>query len=439
MAKEPVSLLVFGHEGNARDLLVRGWSVEDWRAWAEGEESLLRIPSPNDDGAYVLELTLWPIVHTALHPVQRLTITADGNAIGTFSVQKHTTIEVPLPQALTRRAQAIELVLHHPDAVQPSTLHDSRDTRFLTLAFVSGALFRMTGAAEATPAEPRGQPMSIIVCGLLQSGQIADVVSALFGAAEGATAYHVRPLGNLDEALARLPPEAIGSASLLWEEADVGDAGIKAALRQRLPGTCEIKTFASPRMPALWPFLQHDPRNVREPTYGGGRYPYGDVIGMRLADRNLPDDVLFDAYMELSQREMPDLDALLARDIALWHEADTGRDVTLADFIEANFRQRPIFTTPSVTTSSVTCHLAWQLMMRSPLGERLRQDAWQERFQRLTRGYVGWCEELPIHPIVARHFQLQYWTDDLTYRWFNNRFTFRDYILSYIRWLPWLP
>lgn len=439
MAKEPVSLLVFGHEGNTKDLLVRGWSIEDWRAWAEGDESLLRIPSPNDDGTYMLEVTLWPAVHPALHPAQRLVITADGTEIGHYSIQKHTTIEVPLPEALTRRPEAIELVLRHPDAVQPSTLDDSSDTRFLTLAFVSGALFRMGGAAELPRVEARGQPISIIVSGLLQADQIAGVVSGLFGAAEGAVAYHVRPLGSLDEAVAQLPPGALESASILWEEADAGDAAIRAAFRRQLSGTCEIKTFASPRMTALWPFLQHDPRNVREPFYGSGRYPYGDTIGMRLAGRNLPDDVLFDAYMEMSQREMPDLDVLLAKDTAHWREADTGRDVALADFIESNFRRRSIFTTPSVTSGTVTCHLAWQLMIQSPLGHRLRQAEWREKFQRLTTGYVGTREELPIHPIVARHFQLEYWTEDMTYRWFDNRWSFKDYILNYIRWLPWLP
>jgi hypothetical protein len=236
-----------------------------------------------------------------------------------------------------------------------------------------------------------------------------------------------------------LPPEALERASLLWEEADAADVAIRTALRRRLPDTCEIKTFATPRMTALWPFVERDPRNVPEPFHGRGRYPYGDVIGMRLAQHNLPDDVLFDAYMELSQREMPDLDALLAKDIAAWDEADAPHDVALADFIEANFRERPIFTTPSAMSGSVSCYLARQLMMQSPLGEQLQQNEWRKKFEHLTCGYIGWCEELPIHPFVARHFRLRYWTEDLRYRWFDNHWNFRDYMLSYIRWMRWLP
>ena len=439
MARESVLLLVFGHKGNTEGLLGRGWSVEEWHAWGDGDESVLRLPSPNDDGKYVLQITLWPVVDAVLHPVQRLIVLADGNEVGSYSVREHTTIELPLPQALTSRPGTVELVLRHPDGVQPCALRDSTDTRFLTLAFVSGGLFRTSETGEAKRAEHRGQSLCIIVSGLMQAQKIADIVSGLFGAAEGAIAYHVSPLGNLDEAIARLPPEALERASLLWEEADAGDAAIKAALRRRLSTTCEIKMFANPRMTALWPFLAHDPRNVPEPFHGGGRYHYGDRIGMRLGGRNLPDDVLFDAYMELSQREMPDLDALLANDIAAWHELDTRHDVALADFLQANFRERPIFTTPRGTSGAVSCHLAWQLMTQSPLVDRLRLEELRARFERLTRGYVGSREELPIHPTVARHFQLRYWTEDMAWRWFDNRLTFRDYILNYIRWVPWMP
>jgi hypothetical protein len=44
-----------------------------------------------------------------------------------------------------------------------------------------------------------------------------------------------------------------------------------------------------------------------------------------------------------------------------------------------------------------------------------------------------------VHPVVARHFDLTWWRDDLRYRLSGDRPTFREYIIDYIRWRPWLP
>jgi hypothetical protein len=57
----------------------------------------------------------------------------------------------------------------------------------------------------------------------------------------------------------------------------------------------------------------------------------------------------------------------------------------------------------------------------------------------VMEGYVGPRQELPVHPLIARHFKLAWWSPNQMYRWHGNRMTHRDYILDYIKWAPWRP
>jgi hypothetical protein len=39
---------------------------------------------------------------------------------------------------------------------------------------------------------------------------------------------------------------------------------------------------------------------------------------------------------------------------------------------------------------------------------------------------------VPIHPIVARALGLEFWRADQTYRWYNQNWTFYEYIERYM-------
>jgi hypothetical protein len=58
--------------------------------------------------------------------------------------------------------------------------------------------------------------------------------------------------------------------------------------------------------------------------------------------------------------------------------------------------------------------------------------------ERLTQGWRAHTRELPVHPRVARHFGLTWWSPDLLYQLGRNSFSFRDYTICYLRWSPWL-
>ena len=47
-------------------------------------------------------------------------------------------------------------------------------------------------------------------------------------------------------------------------------------------------------------------------------------------------------------------------------------------------------------------------------------------------------ECVPIHPIVAETFGLRWYRPDALYRWHGHEWTFKQYMVHYIRWLPYL-
>jgi hypothetical protein len=137
--------------------------------------------------------------------------------------------------------------------------------------------------------------------------------------------------------------------------------------------------------------------------------------------------------------ELPDLDALFAVDLAAWRTSDQTFDVKIADFVEQTCRTERPFSSPVVRGPIMLRHYAQQLLntpriraLADPGGVAAELDA-------LLSAYIGTRQELPVNPLVARHFDLAWWSPDMRYRLGGNRQTFREYVIDYLRWCPWLP
>jgi hypothetical protein len=234
--------------------------------------------------------------------------------------------------------------------------------------------------------------------------------------------------------------QTMARAEICWMQSDVGRDVAQQRLQAHLPASCRVIRFPTPHMHALWPFLGGDARAIAEPgRYEPARYPFGDRIAASLADCNLADDALFRAYECRVRTDMPDLDALLAADQAAWTAMDARNDVKLADVLGERFRAQRLFLAPTIPGSALLHELGIRLLaiqssQWKPVAARLVDE-----LDRLMEGHVGQREELPIHKRVATHFQLAWWSEAMTYRWFNNRVSFRDYAIDTIRWAPWRP
>lgn len=428
---------VFGRLGNLSEALGEGWSAEDNYAWAIGAESRLNLPLSGSDARYVLRLTVQPLVNPGVLDAQRLDIDTVAGPLGRFTIDRRTTIELPLPLELTRNRRHLELILRHPDALRPNTFKNIDDSRLLSLCFMSGGLVRELDAASEHSAEA-APPCQLIVAGGDVAHQIAGVMRALPVLRARVGCHFVNT--DQGQGAAAPPVQALQSAAACWEQSGSHPTGEWSAMRALLPADCDRRRFGMPRMTALWPFLGTDPRLGREgDRYPNGRYPFGDRIGASLAALQLPDDIMQLSYLTMSEKEMPDLDGLLAADRTAWVKLDAAHDVKVADFIVENFRRYRLFFAPPFPTGELLRHMVVQLLAGSPIESLCDPAQLRQELDFLLTGYLGRRQELPIHPDVARRFHLAWWQPGMRYRWFGNRWTFEEYALRYIRWTPWRP
>ena len=132
------------------------------------------------------------------------------------------------------------------------------------------------------------------------------------------------------------------------------------------------------------------------------------------------------SYLSMTEKEMPDLDALLALDRAAWRKLDATQDVKVMEFILKNIGRDRLFFAPPFPTGELLRHIIVQLLAGSPIEALCEPTKLRQDLDFLLTGYLGRREELPIHPRVARHFGLTWWKPDMRYRWYSNRWTFEE-------------
>jgi polysaccharide biosynthesis acetyltransferase WcbI-like protein len=222
----------------------------------------------------------------------------------------------------------------------------------------------------------------------------------------------------------------------VWEQVETGGASLnRAALHERLPKNVPIVTFPPLSVTCLWPFAGNDPRLAQDPD----RYPWPDSIAAALSPEILSDDEMFTKYLRVTIERMPDLDRRLRLDIARWKAVDAIADIKLADWVEKTFRSVNLFYTSGHIAPAAITFLIKQLLSRTGiLTPTLARTAMAEVDILLHRHTGQDFECVPIHPIVAKHLNLRFYDPDKTYRWHAHEWSFRQYILHYIRWTNYL-
>ncbi len=423
------------------DALGAGWSIEDNYAWAIGYESKLTLPLPGNDKPYVMRFTLHPLLDPAGRKSQRIVFLAGADVLGRFEISDRTTIDFALPVALTAGLDRIELTLVHPDALRPTDFLPTPDTRWLALCFHSAGLVQEDVATADQDAIGASTSLpTVIVAGNYYALQLSRIAGALPSLRGKMQVQYVDTHPSLAYSAHTRPHDAFARAQVCWLQNGVGIGATVQAIRDALPADCAIRRFAIPEMHAFWPFLSADPRAVREPDrYIPARYGFGDRIAAGLTHYPMADDLLPVIYDGLAQKEMPDLDALLAMDAMNWKRLDSRADVKLAPYLQAAVRRDRVFNAPTIPGPALMRVLAERLLDCPVLNAHLPADVRVADLDTATQGFTGRREELPIHPAIAAHFGLAWWKPGHRYRWHANSTTFEEYIVDYIRWTAWRP
>jgi hypothetical protein len=434
------AVYVFGNLGNLAECLGAGWSVEDAFAWAVGtDESELTLPLPGDDLRYVLRFDVRPALFLPKVASQRLTVLAGAIELASLEMKGRQTISVVLPPAITCGRRQIALTFLHPDAVRPADHGAGDDARLLGFCFHSASLAEDGAEAAARAGTPEVGPVHGLI-GDVTALQISDVISRLPCLKGRFGVRFVNTSQPLQDATAGLPAAAMETIQFCWFEMSAGAPATRQALRAGLPPDCIMRSFYRPTCQALWPFQGPDSRAIPEPgLYPASRYPYGDRLAQTLAGVEMSAELLLLMYEAAAGKEKLDLDAMFTEDLGGWRWEDEQSDMRLASFISERLWSDRMFISPDRAGPALLREMVLQI-----LGDELAQDMAAPEMvttelDALLDGYTGCHEELPVHPRVAAHFGLSWWSPDMKYRWMNNLLSHQDYVLNLIKWTPWRP
>lgn len=234
----------------------------------------------------------------------------------------------------------------------------------------------------------------------------------------------------------RYGADFMADVEAVWEQVETGPPSQhRQELHRRLPSECQVVRFPPFTALCLWPFAGNDPRLAADPD----RYPWPNSIAATLAAEDLSDDALFERYMELSTNRMPDLERRLRLDVLRWQAVDAVSDVQVAPWVEQYFRDVKLFHTAGHLTAVPLGFMLRQLLERTSIVPGAEQTRLRGEIDTLLRQHDGQdFESVPIHPLVAERLKLQFYDPKARYRWHAHEWTFREYILHYTRWSPYL-
>lgn len=211
---------------------------------------------------------------------------------------------------------------------------------------------------------------------------------------------------------------------------------LRQYLRWHCPDGCPKIVFPSFIMTCMWPFAAMiNPRNVPEPGYVWGRYPYGNWLAQEVLARGLRGPAALEVYMQLTIKRMPDLRALLELARLKLAKRDAHCDVKIADYVWANFRERHLFQTYGHVRAEAIGELAMRLLKAiQPL---MGGDAGAAQERLLTAldamPDMGAMEE-PIEPAIAEGLGLKFYQPDMRFRWYTQEWTFHEYMAHYLNY-----
>lgn len=209
---------------------------------------------------------------------------------------------------------------------------------------------------------------------------------------------------------------------------------LRRYLREHCPAGCPTLTFPSFIMTCMWPFASlADPRNVAEPGYAWGRYPYGNRLAQEVLARGLNGPAALEAYKHLSAEHMPDPHAALEQTRRKLENRDAHCDIKIADYVWANFRERHLFLTYGHVRAEAIGELARRLY--DSLHPLLGSDTYAARL-RLSAAIDAMPDmdvlEEPIEPAVAQGLGLKFYQADMRFRWHTQEWTFDEYMARYL-------
>ncbi len=223
--------------------------------------------------------------------------------------------------------------------------------------------------------------------------------------------------------------EAISEASVViyqpaawasWEHDDLYEK-----LTETLHDRLQLISFPYPVFQPLWPFNYNDTKRAAasiDPLVSKALlFGYGDANVARMVREGMPPAEIVATYSAMDLPSMIDLDRLKANIIAMQRPNEEQTDVKVLDFALETYKAASVFSCVNHGSNMLLLYMTNQILRR--LGYAPLPTALLERLCVLAE------PEIPIHPSVARYFDLKWVRPDMRFRIDRYRYlTFEEYI-----------
>ena len=235
-------------------------------------------------------------------------------------------------------------------------------------------------------------------------------------------AYDILYLRNFRKGdQSELSPDEFSRCAILLEQ--IAHKAPELPNKHHLPAKARVITFPILWMNSLWPTATKDPRNGPTERRPGGPYPYGDRLVLRLLEQGL-------GPAEVAQRYLAtDLNDIV--DISRFHEINADKARLLDERADLKFGAH-VMDRLSMSRLFVTQNHPTMPMLRYMADAAFRALGIDPPVSDLAHAAGGMQNiHMPIHPTVASHFQLKWYTPDLTYRYFEDQLSLVEFIRRY--------
>ncbi len=272
---------------------------------------------------------------------------------------------------------------------------------------------------------------SIIVHGNCQAEIIWVMLDQVPTWREKPQLLYSRSYPHPTQGLTILPEESLKGCQVLFQQKGVDE---EFPYRAGLNPAAQVATFHSLNFLSLWPFTCVDPRNKSElPLFPFGRYPEGDRLILELLDsRDSSPSAVLEAYRQADVIPVA-LERLFELESERLRAMDSECDVKLGQYILDRFHAERLFWSHNHPTSLLLKKLALDLLDRVDLSHFMDVEATRRWVTDRLDNYEDLSEQqIPIHPKIAEHFGLKWYTPDYRYHYMKGHYTFDEYTLRYI-------
>ncbi len=191
----------------------------------------------------------------------------------------------------------------------------------------------------------------------------------------------------------------------------------------RLPADCRVITFPILWMNSLWPTAVKDPRNQPTDAYPAGPYPYGDRLVLSLLEEGLTPEQVAERYLETDINQVVDIGRFHEINEQKSRILDERAEVKLGGYVMDEFIAERLFLTQNHPTMPMLRYIADRIF------EALGVEPPESDLAVASGGMQH--VHMPVHPMVARHFGLEWYDVDLEYRYHAERYRIAEFIRRY--------